>query len=637
MRADLLALTPDALVSLSNAGLVKRAQREIEQDKGPAVEEAADGTVRGVFADGVTTSISPGATLKQATCTCGAAGVCRHRLAVVLAYQRSEGNASPAEAAPWSPGEISDAALEALLDATTLAAARQQFAAGLVATVTPGAQPAVSLPSCTVRFLVKGDAAWARCDCKQQQRCAHVALAVWLARSGEGLVSANATATRVDVSALEQLAAELVTTGLSALPPLAVRFATLRAAAAKDGHVWLETLLEDLEQSLDGWRARSARFTTASVRLLVMELWARCQAVRRGDALPVAWLAGDDAARETLLDHVRLVSLGCRLERDGTTTFVDVFTADPDTQEVLIFRRRLDEVKDSGAELSRRTIAPKVTLGALARGQLVSKVVTRHANRLATLSTSRAVMTSVSAQNGDWSMFKAPLRVTDVKQWQSTEADAPPWFLRPRVVAESLRVVEVARVLDVISVPAEQAVYALLEDLAGNQLEAVVRHRAVAPHALLAAARAFSRPVRFVSGTLRSGARGVVLEALAISGDGLVEVPDLGAPGDAPALPEAGPDTAASALAPVLRTVASALDESLVLGKSSAAALQRAAHQCAGHGLQHLAQRLELAAQGTPSAWLDAALLLDLVSSGLSFTGPLPATQGVRTSGALAP
>ncbi len=621
-RADLLGLSVEALTSLSNAGLVKRSIKELERGEAPTVEEDARGTVHGRFADGVVTSLPLNASLKQATCSCGAAGVCRHRLATVLAFQRLAATEAPAvPAEPWDPGALTDEALQTLVGEVTFAAAKREADAGLLATVSPGVVPGVALPSCTVRFLVKGDATWARCDCAQQQACVHVPLAVWACRAGAaGVVSLGAVGEAVEVEPLQRLALEVVTTGLSAFAPAAARFALLRDAARREGYVWLETLLEDLEQALDGWRVHSARFTTASVARLVAELWARCRAATASAAaLPVAYVVGHDATRETLLDHVRLLSLGCRLQRDGATTFAEVFTVDPDTQEVLVLRRRLDDVTDVGAALARRTIAAKVQLGALACGQLISKVVTRHANRLATLSSSRAVATSVSPQNGDWSMLRAPLRVTDVEAWARSQAEAPPAFLRPRLVAESLRVVEIARVLEVVSVAAEQAVVAVLEDLSGHRLEAVVRHRAVAPNALMAAARAFSGPVRFVSGELTLSARSPSLEVLAISSGTIVEVPDLAEPGNAAPLAPAG-QRPEGPLAGVLRSTASALEEALVHGLRTPAPLKPVATNASEHGLQHLAALLDQSAVGADassraSAWLNAAvvhaLLLD--------------------------
>ncbi|MEV0132689.1 hypothetical protein AB0H83_30035 [Dactylosporangium sp. NPDC050688] len=85
MRADLLALTPDALAALTNRGLVKRATREVEAAP-PAVTADAEGTVRGVYQDGPETALPPGG-LDRGTCTCGATGVCRHVVGLVLAYQ----------------------------------------------------------------------------------------------------------------------------------------------------------------------------------------------------------------------------------------------------------------------------------------------------------------------------------------------------------------------------------------------------------------------------------------------------------------------------------------------------------------------------------------------------------------------
>ncbi|HEY3997390.1 MAG TPA: hypothetical protein VGO93_00900, partial [Candidatus Xenobia bacterium] len=82
MRPDLAALTPAVLASLSNVGLVKRAQKE-----SGTIEELPDGTVVGTFADGVTARWPPGVGLAGTTCTCGAASVCRHRLALPLQYQ----------------------------------------------------------------------------------------------------------------------------------------------------------------------------------------------------------------------------------------------------------------------------------------------------------------------------------------------------------------------------------------------------------------------------------------------------------------------------------------------------------------------------------------------------------------------
>ncbi|NUS15554.1 MAG: hypothetical protein HOY69_29870, partial [Streptomyces sp.] len=127
-RADLRALTPDTLAALANRGLVKRAEKDLAAGVGPEVGTSGDGAVRGLFPDGTRTELPPGAGLDAAACSCGAAGVCRHRIALVLAYQRTAEDAPPgAEEAvtDWSPGEFGDEALTAALGRAALAAARR--------------------------------------------------------------------------------------------------------------------------------------------------------------------------------------------------------------------------------------------------------------------------------------------------------------------------------------------------------------------------------------------------------------------------------------------------------------------------------------------------------------------------------
>ncbi|MCQ9371954.1 hypothetical protein NQ024_12060, partial [Corynebacterium sp. 35RC1] len=86
-RADLLELTPEALTALANAGFVKRAQKDVAAGLLPRLATQADGTVVAEFADGACTRLPPGRTLRDATCTCAASGMCRHRVMLVLAYQ----------------------------------------------------------------------------------------------------------------------------------------------------------------------------------------------------------------------------------------------------------------------------------------------------------------------------------------------------------------------------------------------------------------------------------------------------------------------------------------------------------------------------------------------------------------------
>jgi hypothetical protein len=185
-RADLLALDNDALVALANRGLVKRAARELEAGAVPALSTDADGTVRGRFPDGVEVAFPVGAGLDTASCTCPATGVCRHRVGLVLAYQRETEPAERGPASEWSPGNIDDETLRQVLGARTLTAARRRRAAGYSAYVHRDAPaPWVELATCTVRFLVPGELGYAHTDAVGPERAEAIALAVWAFREAD--------------------------------------------------------------------------------------------------------------------------------------------------------------------------------------------------------------------------------------------------------------------------------------------------------------------------------------------------------------------------------------------------------------------------------------------------------------------
>jgi hypothetical protein len=86
-RADLLALTEDSLAALANRGLVKRAAKELAAGAGARIATDADGELSAEFPDGIVARLRADAPLAEATCSCSAAGLCRHRIGLVLAYQ----------------------------------------------------------------------------------------------------------------------------------------------------------------------------------------------------------------------------------------------------------------------------------------------------------------------------------------------------------------------------------------------------------------------------------------------------------------------------------------------------------------------------------------------------------------------
>jgi hypothetical protein len=634
VRADLVALSPEAVIALSNAGLVKRALREIAEGQGPALEELEDGTVIGTFADENVARLVPGKTLHETPCTCGAPRTCRHRVAVALAYKGWAGAHATIES--WSPAEIDDAALERALGSRKLERARAAAKKRLLVTVEAGEPPTARLPACTVRFLVPRDVAYARCDCAEQGACEHLALAVWafrLAPRGDGVVvSLGPEKARSERPFDEwaELGRDVVLGGIANGPALTQRFARARARARDERLVWIGSLADDLERVLDLYRARSALYSTGRALALVTELEARMRAVSREGELPHRYLLGEDEAPETLLDHVRLVSLGARVLADGELRTAHVYLADPDTATVLVLEKRfvLEEGSvGTGPALARRTIAPRISLGQAAHGQIVSKVVRRRANRSMTLAGSRTAQTSVTPQRGDYGELPPPILIASLEAHLAAERARPPAFLRPRVLAENVHAVAIGEVHDLSYLPAEQALVAIVRDRAGAPFFVRVVHRAAAPHAVDAAAAALAGPVRFVAGELTRGPHGPTIEPTAIAGAELV-VPDLaGATESAPLARTAIKETT-DPIDQAIGSAAAALEELLLVGlrhtdpglearfRALADRMDAVGLRASAIPIRALADRLGTDPEGAIDPFFDAAIRTELARRG---------------------
>jgi hypothetical protein len=549
VREDLLALTPDSVASLANLGLVKRALKEIEQGRGPSISEDDSGVVTGQFGDGAVARLVPGESLRTTPCSCGASSVCRHRVAVALAYRawaEAHQPSRPLTVDAWSPGAVDDDALAARLGKRTMERASALRKSGVAVEVRRAGAleptPSARLPTCTVRFLVARDLAYAQCDCTMRHDCEHVALAVWAFRLADAR-SPDAPQLTVDLAetravgsdhALDlsiSLVMELLREGAAQAPPsLAQKLALVKQALDRAGYTWPLTIVEDLEGLLDAYRARSSRYAAGRFAELLAELAARARAASRPGALPAGVVLGLGEAPETKLDHLRLISLGARVEADGREREAEVLLADPDSATVLSLRKRWSfsdgEEPPDGPALASRRVASSVTLGALARGQVVTRVARRRANRSVVLGEGRGGMSSVTPQTGSFEVIPTPIRVSRLAELDRVVRMRAPRLLRPRLVAEDVHVIEVAAVGEVVWLPGAQRLVATVFDADGAPLRLAKPYRAVAPHATDHLAAALAGPVRFVSGRVHRRSGTFEMEPLAISSDRLI-VPDL--------------------------------------------------------------------------------------------------------------
>ena len=146
LRPELLELTPQALTALSNAGFVKRSLKELENGNVPEISHENSALIA-TFSDGVRTQLANGQALKEAQCSCGASGMCRHRVMLVLSYQRLCATVQPTEKEEeWDPA-IWLEELATLPDATRKRA-QALVAKGITIELfcTPGEIPSARLP-----------------------------------------------------------------------------------------------------------------------------------------------------------------------------------------------------------------------------------------------------------------------------------------------------------------------------------------------------------------------------------------------------------------------------------------------------------------------------------------------------------
>ncbi|GJF33846.1 hypothetical protein KNE206_65460 [Kitasatospora sp. NE20-6] len=653
-RADLLALDAETLAALANRGLVKRAAREVDAGNGPVPGLDPDGTLRGTCPDGSAVALPPGTGLDGGSCTCGAPGVCRHRIALVLAHQRAATAATDSPNTPntpqepetptWAPGALDDEALTAAVGARAVAAARRTLERGYTARLhharPDDPQPVAELAACTVRFPVPGELGFAVTDAAQDRRGEMIALAVWAFRAADGRPTVTLgggsepapdtppvldAAQRAALDTALDLTRELLLDGaVHAGPVLTAAFHRVRDELTAQSLHWPAGLVTDLIGQLDAYTARAAGHRPEEAALLLAELHARHRAAAHPGASPSEVLGVREAA-ETPLRRVRLTALGCRVRSTATARSAEVYLAHPAAGTVLVLRRSWDVPADgrppTGHTLGARRIAGH-RLEALATGNVVSESAVRSAARELGLGRGRIAATTVSPVGTSWTDLPAPLLLTDLNARLRGPEGRPPRLIRPRIAAESVHVVELSAVEDVRYDAAEQRLEATVRDAAGNPATLAGTYDPACPGALDALAAALaSGTVTHVSATVGRLAGRTVLDPVALLAGGTVVVPDL-APGGgsgalAPAAAAPSADPVADGLAEALAALADTTHRGLRHPDGpSLARLERTADRLGREGLATTAELLRALAHalrsGDPEAavrgWADAAV-----------------------------
>jgi hypothetical protein len=543
-REDLLHLSPEALAHAANAGIVKRAVRELAGGYRPKLTIDDEGLLEARFDDGVVCRWAQGLAIQNAQCSCGAAGVCRHRVMAALAYREQATAESQDETATvMAVATASDDVLARVVPAPLLAVARQLHDAGMGVELRRrgSGEPCdtARLPSATVRFWGGAALEAARCDCIRAAACEHVALGLWAFRVADA-IDAEAVQLHVhlgtegerhdmDATPYRQLVEAIVKHGVAQGPaPLMQGLSSARMASAKAA--WLTLLIADVETWSASYARRSALYEAADGVDLLAELALRITAGSQpGQANTVLGL---DQAGETPLDRLRLMCLGARTQRDGEARRTMLVMADVDTGTRLVLTHDWQVPASKLAEeASLRTaerLAPGVRLDGLAQGQLLAQHAARRPDGSLRIARARSSQNSVLPQSADWAQLGSPVRFDSVAALLAEHRARPIAALHERHAARRYTVFSPVAVEHLSYDANAQCVQAVLRDAQGQPVLLQRTHERHTPHALDALAASLSGQLgalRHVAGVLDWTSGVPCMTPWAIACDELV-VPD---------------------------------------------------------------------------------------------------------------
>lgn len=508
MRPDLLNLTQDDLIALSNRGVVNRCVRDAEQGKLELQLSETAGEIQGKWADGIISTIPAGASLAQATCTCPAVGICRHLVALVLVYQTWATTQPPAEAEQaqepppatwpvWNPGRLTDEQLSQHYKPADLKKWRKQFdQMGHVVELVESQKPSVrfyTLPY-TIRFLVPDDIRYTICNCQEEAPCPHIPLAVWAFRLMDQQAEQENHAQLLETHVVEavlptaaladlsQFVLDLAEIGISAgSAALLTRLNRLQALCVEQELIWPGTILEEVAQAVEQYNQQDARFNPSQVAYLLGELLVRQKALQNHTkAVPRLFITGRAADLKGKIDATRLVGLGCEATAVRGGVILSAYLQDQTSGQVVALQSASIDPKPGTADqpksygqLATAGVVTDGTIGLLGQKQLLVKGGQQTANGRFKPPAQRAKY-SVTPQNFQWEQLRSPVLAEDLAEIRARLAIRPPASLRPRRLGDDLFVLAIKQLHEVRFDGLLQEILAILEDNSGQKL--LLRH-----------------------------------------------------------------------------------------------------------------------------------------------------------------
>lgn len=350
MISDELALAmaafdDQALATLANTGLLRRAQRDL--DKGKAELTGVDGDTAKLSIDGAQVTIGV-AGPAQASCDCSAAGTCRHRLAAALLLRSlatAEENTDSNEEAVDEPTDPLEWLSAITLDAARKFAGRPGWRAALEIVAEASAVEA-SETSIAVRFDILDEAVLILrgqgmegivSKASKARRKSYHAAALLAARDHLGLPietaedqadapapSKSGLPSLPDPQFLERVRDNLedcIQLGFNLAPlTLEESLFQLSVSSRADALPRLSAILRAIAAQMRLRRQRSFEFDASGMLELVASAYALSHAVQR-EGLELAEyvrLAGETRRSYTQLTDIELVGCGAEVWRSGT-------------------------------------------------------------------------------------------------------------------------------------------------------------------------------------------------------------------------------------------------------------------------------------------------------------------------------
>ncbi|MDO5675911.1 MAG: SWIM zinc finger family protein [Propionibacteriaceae bacterium] len=589
MRADLLALSEAALVDLTNRGTVRRAQKETVEHTFTLRD---DGTVIAEAADDVRCELLSRHPFEAWTCTCLAGHGCRHIVRAVLAYQAAHADGGltaegapavapdpePHPTGPFDPGTITDDALDAALNPAVRRASARLLAQGALGHVGLTNQLTVvriHYPTpVTVRFLAGADLKYVRCTCRDPDPCAHVPLAVAIARGAmfgdTGLRAVDGDAWAPDTALLAEIRAaldELARVGVEASHrSMQGPWQRLRVRSEQAALPHVADLIGELLEEAARYTERATAFDPARLVALAGELLARVSSLggTHPERIPDRLVAGA-LAQPTDVSRARLIGLGTEVLERGDQVLLRAHLVDARSGSPLRVTKRIDDED--------RTLTSRLAGGLLAGiafsqwggGQVVVPAGKRFGSGDFTPGRGRVV----HMPKADLASLSAPFLVGSVAELAAHHTRLPP-ALDDRAAGTDLAACRFTTVSWVGFDPGAQELVADLTDADGTRARLALPRTArvdVSATAELLTRWADEPPEQLVvAGRWRWSQHGATFLPLLLMGDELSLQPALAPPSEFTVGFEEAPDEPLTSPGALLRELDGVLGDTLVAG-----------------------------------------------------------------------